>query len=140
MGQFALDLKKFGQLTSSKMLTVVRKTALELLRGVVLNTPVDTGRARANWQVSLGAPADSEVGWEGYTPGAVEANGAAAAAQALKDGAGTIQKAKAEVAIYLSNNLPYIERLENGWSQQAPAGMVRITIARFPYLVEQAAK
>jgi hypothetical protein len=31
--------------------------------------------------------------------------------------------------IWIYNNLPYIERLEFGHSQQAPLGMVRISIA-----------
>ena len=31
--------------------------------------------------------------------------------------------------IYIQNNLPYANRLENGWSNQAPAGMVALTIA-----------
>jgi hypothetical protein len=29
---------------------------------------------------------------------------------------------------YIQNNLPYAERLENGWSKQAPHGMVKITL------------
>lgn len=29
---------------------------------------------------------------------------------------------------WLSNNLPYIERLEYGYSKQTPAGMVRLSI------------
>jgi hypothetical protein len=33
--------------------------------------------------------------------------------------------------IYLTNSLPYARRLEYGWSKQAPAGMVRITVANF---------
>lgn len=36
--------------------------------------------------------------------------------------------------IFFSNSLPYVNRIEfEGWSKvQAPAGMVRITIAEFP--------
>jgi hypothetical protein len=32
---------------------------------------------------------------------------------------------------YLTNNLPYGERLEYGYSKQAPSGMVRITLAEY---------
>ncbi|NBT33816.1 MAG: hypothetical protein EBT13_18445 [Rhodobacteraceae bacterium] len=31
--------------------------------------------------------------------------------------------------IYIQNNLPYANRLENGWSGQAPQGMVALTVA-----------
>ncbi|MNT90915.1 hypothetical protein D3C72_2319290 [compost metagenome] len=39
---------------------------------------------------------------------------------------------------YLINNLPYAIPLEFGHSNQAPNGMVRVTIARFQQIVEQA--
>ena len=41
---------------------------------------------------------------------------------------------------YITNNLPYAERLEYGYSQQAPAGMVRVTAARFRELLARAAR
>ena len=96
----------------------VRKLALQVLRGVVLKTPVDTGRARGNWQVTIGAPAESQLDTTD------------------KAGGSTISKGLAELAqyhpflsIWVSNNLPYIERLEDGYSSQAPGGMVALTIA-----------
>lgn len=39
----------------------------------------------------------------------------------------------------LTNNLPYAERLEYGWSNQAPQGMVRVNVARFNTLLEEEA-
>jgi hypothetical protein len=30
---------------------------------------------------------------------------------------------------YIQNNLPYAQRLEDGWSKQAPAGMVALSLA-----------
>ena len=46
---------------------------------------------------------------------------------------GTINgKASEGDAIYLVNNLPYAQRLENGWStKQAPNGMVALSIQKF---------
>lgn len=37
---------------------------------------------------------------------------------------------------YFSNSLPYSQALENGWSRQAPFGMVALTAQRFPQIVE----
>lgn len=48
-----------------------------------------------------------------------------------RSGAGKIKR------IYIANGLPYILRLENGWSKQAPAGMVAITLAELPSLAGQ---
>ena len=133
MGSFRLDLERFGNVTKVKQLTIVRKVALDLLRGVVLDTPVDTGRARANWQVSLGRPAVGEIEH-------ASGNEQVAAEAAIAPGTPTIMAAQGDVSIYLTNNVPYILVLEDGHSGQAPEGMVRKNIARFPYLVEEAAR
>jgi hypothetical protein len=126
-------MKKFGELTEDKIGLVIQKVGMDLLRGVVMLTPVDTGRARANWQASIGSPITTELPWEG--------GGKSAATQAaLSQGEAAVGKVKGDAALFLSNNVPYIEALEWGHSGQAPDGMVRKTIERFPYLVEEAAK
>lgn len=96
------------------------KYAVDLLAGVVMMTPVDTGRARGNWTV--------ESGGSSSTPG-IDKNGG----QTIAAGAGVIDRATAKgipQTITLANNLPYIEVLENGSSRQAPHGMVVVTRTR----------
>ena len=63
-----------------------------------------------------------------------------------KGGAGTIGDAASYIfaasdwnEFTLTNNLPYAERLEYGWSNQAPQGMVRVNVARFNTLLEEEA-
>lgn len=41
---------------------------------------------------------------------------------------------------YITNNRPYGPKLEDGWSSQAPAGMVGITALEFPQVVRAAAE
>ena len=36
---------------------------------------------------------------------------------------------KKDRSIIIQNNLPYANRLENGWSKQAPKGMVALTLS-----------
>lgn len=97
---------------------IVRQIALAADRTLVLNTPVDTGRARANWQASLGQPA---VGTIDASPGRRAATGAATAqAEAVIAG----YKGGPNAAIFLTNNLPYIVPLNNGHSKQQPAGFI----------------
>ncbi len=95
----------------------VRSLALAINQTVILSTPVKTGHARANWQVSLAAPIDKELDAED------------------KSGTSTIVKNKAviltrppRVDIILSNNVPYINELNRGSSAQAPASFVQIAI------------
>ncbi len=129
-GTFTVNIEKFIQKTNIEADKVVRKVCFDLMSGVVLKTPVDTGRARANWQASIDTPATGTISFDGdagsntQTP-APSASSAAAIGKAL----GAVNKATGRV-FWLVNNLPYISRLEYGaWSKQAPHGMVRITIA-----------
>lgn len=116
---FALDLNKFNKdLTEQQLGTLVRKVALQVLSGVVFSTPVDTGRARGNWQVSLDRPATGSLNLldkQGRT--------------VVSTGSVTIGRAPVFGHIWVTNNLPYIERLEYGHSKQAPAGMLLVTMA-----------
>ena len=93
-----------------------RKTALGILRDVILQTPVDTGRARGNWQAST-----SDINSTLETTD--------------KSGSATITAQSANITIgadtyYIINNLPYIKRLNDGYSKQAPAKFVETAIKR----------
>lgn len=120
MASFSLDISKWVEKAQGRIDLVVRKISLDLFSRVILRSPVDTGRFRGNWSVAIGSVPD----------GVLELND--------KSGSATVSKATAAVAnvkagdvIYLVNNLPYGPRLEYGWSKQAPAGMVRVTIQEF---------
>lgn len=141
---FALDIARFVQRAKANGSTVVRKVGIEALRSVVLKTPVgnpDTwqspapagyvgGRARANWNVSFGSPDVTTSERTDKSGGTTIAAGTA-----------TIARAGGEQPIYLMNSLPYIRRLEyEGWSQQAKAGMVRITVAEIQTFVNNAVR
>lgn len=87
------------------------------LRKSGTGTPVDTGHARASWIPAVGAPNLVEpVGKDNSL-----AQAGAAQVMAYKLAQGTL---------YLSNVAPYIRRLNQGHSQQAPAMFVELAIAR----------
>ena len=46
---------------NNRMDTVIRKSTIELFGRVVKMTPVDTGRAKGNWQCTVGSPATDEI-------------------------------------------------------------------------------
>lgn len=119
MNTFSLDMTKFLEKTKTNVEAKVRAICLDLYSGISYETPVDTGRARANWFTSIGRPDNS-------TTTDTDPSGSKGIARAQAD----IKMAPGNV-FYISNNLPYIYRLEfEGWSKQAPRGMVRITIDR----------
>lgn len=103
-------------------------------------TPIDTGFARANWQGGIGgvtpAPAISAEAAKA-DPGA----GRAAAARRQADNAELVRsQMKAGLTIELANNAPYIAALEDGWSQQAPEGMVKVVVLNAQSLASENAE
>ena len=105
---------------------VVRIATMHLFSQVVLRSPVDTGRFRANWNFSINSPDTSS------SETTDKARGTQQAMKALQYGAGQI--------VYLTNALPYARRLEHGWSKQAPNGMVKVSAVEFTRFVQQAAQ
>ena len=130
MGQFALDLKRFGQEAQANWQTVSKKVALDLFRRFVMGTPVDTGRARGNWQCTIGSPATGTIDRE--DPSGQEV---------MAEVTDTVSRWNVDqVAIYLTNNVAYIEALEKGHSGQAPRGWVRVALRNYPGIVESASR
>ena len=89
-----------------------RIIAMALLGKIVLSSPVDTGRFRGNTVVSIGSPILSNSDTVDKTGSATIAAG-----QAVLTGL------KPYTVIYIQNNLPYAEKLENGHSKQASNGV-----------------
>lgn len=115
---FAIDLKKFGEITREQGRVIFRKIALDLDARIVLGTPVDTGRARGNWFPSINTPS-SRVDLS-----ASDKSGGSAISAAQ----GIVTVADLGDTIWFTNNLPYILPLENGHSKQAPIGMVDVNL------------
>lgn len=111
-------LRQIGETVEENSGDIVRGTALVVDQVVVTTTPVLSGRARSGWDVEIGRESSFVPEGEPSTPGAGEA-------EALAKGRATIERWRlGNGIIYISNGLPYIRRLEEGYSAQAPAGMV----------------
>lgn len=91
----------------------VRAIALVIHGELTNTTPVDTGRARSNWLPSLNTPRNDTV-----APNQGERVDGVLKEYDIKD------------TIFITNNLPYIQRLNDGYSKQAPSGFVDIAIQR----------
>lgn len=91
------------------------KAALFALRGLVLLTPVDTGRARGSWTVGVGNQRAIDRG-----PNSQNA--------AMSDGIATIAGSKVRPfeTIYITNSIPYLPFLNNGTRYIKPQRFVEI--------------
>ena len=118
MSSFSVDISAFCRRAQVNQDIVVRKITFELFSAVISKSPVDSGRFRGNWVVQSGS-SSATVDYAKRDP-----SGAAATAQA----AVVTASVRAGDVVYMSNNLPYAQRLEYGYSKQAPGGMVRTSI------------
>ena len=91
---------------------VARMATFFIDQRLVLQTPVDTGEARGSWKVSVNKPITSDTETQDKT------------------GSLTLSQSRAIIessqkitypTFYIRSNKPYIERLNNGYSAQAPA-------------------
>lgn len=125
---FAADLARVCERAGDKADLVVRKTAIEMGSAMILKSPVDTGRFRANWQTGLGTMNRS-------TGDAPDRSGAAALA-ALTASLTAWQPGQ---TIWITNSISYAQRLERGYSKQAPLGVVATTVVEFEQFFREAA-
>ncbi len=137
-GQFALEITKWKGATEEQLRDVLQATAIKVMGRIIQRTPVDTGRARGNWQVGIN-----------HRPQSVLTRNDKRGDQTKRKGARQISRAKATDRISIVNSLSYIDVLEKGrhstpkgkrGSLQAPQGMVRVTVAEFKRLFEAAVR
>lgn len=139
---FALDIQAFTAKAKANANQVVGEIVVGVARELDMRSPVGDatywvstppkgyvgGRFRANWQLGINAIKRGVVN-------AIDTSGTIAfpaiAAGVPDDAAGNV--------FFLSNNLPYAQRIELGWSRQAPTGLVALTAMKFQEIVNKAA-
>ena len=130
---FEDDWKKESEAVIKATQETVKVTAISLFNGIILSSPVGNkslwenpnsappgyvgGRFRSNWFLSFGAPSSKTT------------DSTSEQSNRLNE-VGEISKVKYSNTYTLANNLPYAERIENGWSTQAPAGVVAPNASR----------
>jgi len=87
------------------------------LKKLAIRTPYRTGQAKVNWIVSNDTP-DSTFK---RVPETAPLGIVLAERISIAKGNDVINKAKAYNLTFIQNNAPYIVRLNNGYSLQAPA-------------------
>lgn len=128
MSKWSIPIDRLAKKAGEDIEKVGRFATFQLFNAVQLRSPVDTGRFLGNWQ----------FGKDTIPAGALS----------RLDTTGTLAQQEALRALssplggvtYFVNNLPYARRLENGYSQQAPIGMVRISVREFSKYVREATR
>ena len=123
---FAADVSKWCRETVPEQhKRVVRRVVMEIANRAVFRSPVGDpsiwqsppppgyvgGRFRGNWQYGFAAAPT------GYGE-AIDPSGAATLSGIIS------RVANKQGVHWIANNLPYAQRIENGWSSQSPQGIV----------------
>ena len=106
---------------------VAKKLAFEGFAGVVAKTPVDTGRARASWNISTRV-ANKGVEPESRWPKGQKSTAESRANAKSEERLGGVSPRTPYTKFYILNNIPYIIYLEHGSSNQIPRKMVATTM------------
>lgn len=124
--KFVRTLQLFGKITNQRVAVVKRKVAFDAFNGVLRRSPVDTGRFRWSWRIAVGDP-DLSVEPPDKKKSGVQ-KGTPPTGKEVEQ-LGKLKQVTAQGSVHISNNLPYAERLENGYSTQAPTGILEPTLS-----------
>lgn len=128
MAGFKAKLSAFEKKAMVRLDQVRRASIVEFFSLVIDATPVDEGFLKGGWQVTLHAPS-------GQLLKRTDPAGISAKAQMMQH-LGTVRD-----VVWMTNTMPYAYRIEfDGWSQQAPHGMVRSNLPRWKAIVQAKAK
>jgi len=108
-----MSIKMKGDINRKDIDKWFRIITLGLYRDVIVGTPVDTGRARANWQLAIGTAPRGTVN---ATDPATGDSGRSASE--VRKGNAKVGRKQAGTSVFIANNLAYIGRLEEGHSKQ----------------------
>lgn len=108
---------------------ILRETVEEVFSSIIEDTPIKTGALKGNWIASIGSPSSDKTG-------TLDRMGDITVSNMRKE----IRDFKTGDTVYLVNTLEYAERIEYGYSGQAPYGMVRVNIVRFDTILSSKAR
>ncbi len=137
LGLFTATLERFKQELAPYLGEVVQNMGFEVAENIIVGgevapgTPIDTGFARSSWTVGINQPGEAILPPDNVEKRTYPEGGADMSA---------IATAAAGDEVYILNGASYIKGLEYGHSNQAPRGMVRLTLAAGQQLLDKVAR
>ena len=110
-----MTMKVKGKVDRKDLDKAFRSICLGIYKDVILGTPVDTGRARGNWQIAVGLPPREEITRK-------ERGGAT---NQMNEAKSKINRPMAGKSVFMANNVGYIMKLEEGHSVQSRGFITR---------------
>jgi len=142
MADFSDVLNEWIESVEVKMDDIFQTIVIKVGEKVVRISPVDTGLFRGNWQLTVDEETSGVLAREDQTG---DSTVAAIASKANKLTAGQVAYILNHIEYgydleYGTYNGPTAKVTEEGFSRQAPEGMVRVTEAEFTSIVNEAVR
>ena len=143
--QFREEMKKAFKIIEGKADRVVQNAFIDMFANMIQDTPVGDpaswktpyfprgyvpGTLKGNWETSIGSASSN------YS----EANQDASGQSTIASMKSVVKQWDSNKSLYFSNNTPYAEAIEFGYSKQAPQGMYRTNLIKFNGLISKYAK
>lgn len=125
--QFAKRMDEVAKNVEKTIGKAIVSSTLKGFEELAARTPVDVGTAVSNWKVSLNEPAKGVR--KAYSPGRAGSTAESNASAAVVAASRALGRYSEGDIIYITNNVPYMERLNDGYSLQAPAGFVESALS-----------
>lgn len=122
------DMDRLSVLVRLRSRELTKYVSLAVLSYLVRVTPVDTSKALSNWRISVAGTIYGADSIEAHFPGQGGSTAGASAAEAIQLAKEALKGAQPGKAIAIINAVPYLQRLNEGWSSQAPAGFIEASI------------
>lgn len=119
------DLKRIAKKQKLNVRQVYRLTMNDVSNQIILSSPVDKGTFQANWLAAINT---GDYSYDESKTNISESEGRLTAITSQLD---------TTESFYFTNSMPYAKRLEDGHSQFAPSGMVKVAVNDFPQIVAQ---
>lgn len=145
--QFSKSIRRRGKQFENSASALVRRTAKTGLKSLVRQTKADTGKARSNWRVGIGAPTSAVIRpYSPYKKGS-KADGmgigeTANAQAAISAGVARINTVRGisgvglKTGIFLSNNVDYIDKALLPGALQVASAEARASVRGFRLFVD----
>lgn len=123
--EFANSMTRTAKTVGVNAIVAVKEVSKAVGVTVVYATPVDTSRARMNWQGSVNLPKAGVLSPAPAIPGS-SSEGPRTAIKSINEATGAYNGQQG--GVWITNNLNYIQSLNNGSSSQAPANFVEQSV------------
>lgn len=124
--KFAERMSRLANNITANSEKVCQRASLAITEQIISATPVDTGKAMSNWQVSLNYPILTNI--NPYAAGKSGSTYSTNRDAAIGKARAIIKQYRSGAEIHICNALPYISRLNDGYSDQAPAAFVQTAL------------